>query len=108
MQVEITARNFTPSKNLRSCIATKVEKLINIDPSIYSSKLILHKEGRAEKIELIVSSKNKKYISKCYSSVFEKTLSYAIDKIKNQIYKSKKSSNKNTIRFNNLKFNSLD
>ena len=97
MQVEITARNFTPSPKLRSYITSKVDKLTSIDPSIYSSKLILLKEGRAEKVEIIVSTKHRKYISKCYSSVFEKTILFAIDKIKNQIYKSKKSTriNKN-------------
>ena len=52
--------------------------------------MVLLKESRAEKVELIITSKNRKYVTKCYSSVFEKTMVNAIDNIKVQISKKTK------------------
>jgi hypothetical protein len=47
--------------------------------------VVLLKEGRAEKVELIITSNKGNYITKCYTSVFEKTVINAIEKIKVQI-----------------------
>ena len=41
------------------------------------------------KVELIISSQKNKYVTKCYSSVFEKTVAHAIDNIKIQIRKKR-------------------
>jgi len=87
MNIEITARNFTPSKELKEIIKEKLLKLLKYDSDISFSKVVLHKESRAEKVELILTSKKNKYITKCYSSVFEKTLAKAISNIKVQIQK---------------------
>ena len=87
MNIEITARHFTPSLELKSFIEDKLIKLSKYDSHINSIKVVLLKESRAEKVELILTSKNKKYITKCYSSVFEKTILKAIDNIKIQITK---------------------
>tara|TARA_B100001094_G_scaffold331742_1_gene401145 strand:+ start:3123 stop:3395 length:273 start_codon:yes stop_codon:yes gene_type:complete len=87
MNIEITARNFTPSKELKEIIKEKLLKLLKYDSDISFSKVVLHKESRAEKVELILTSKKNKYITKCYSSVFEKTLAKAINNIKVQIQK---------------------
>ena len=87
MNIEITARHFTPSLELKSFIEDKLIKLSKYDSHINSIKVVLLKESRAEKVELILISKNKKYITKCYSSVFEKTILKAIDNIKIQITK---------------------
>ena len=87
MNIEITARHFTPSIDLKFFIKDKVMKLLKYDPRIDFIKVVLLKESRAEKVELIVSSKNKKYITNCYSSVFEKTVLKAIENIKIQIIK---------------------
>ena len=87
MNIEITARHFTPSLDLKSFINEKLIKLLRYDSQINFIKVVLLKESRAEKVELILISKNKKYITKCYSSVFEKTVLRAIHNIKAQIKK---------------------
>ena len=87
MNIEITARNFTPSLGLKYFIKDKLMKLLTYDSNINFIKVVLLKESRAEKVELILTSKNKKYITKCYSSVFEKTIIKAINNIKIQIRK---------------------
>ncbi|MDC1050925.1 HPF/RaiA family ribosome-associated protein [Candidatus Marinimicrobia bacterium] len=87
MNIEITARNFTASTELKNFINDKLLLLLRFDSNIDSARAILLKESRAEKVELIISSKRKKYVTKCYSSVFEKTMINAIDNIKSQIRK---------------------
>lgn len=87
MNIEITSRHFTPSSDLKLFINEKVPKLLKYDPQINSIKVVLLKESRAEKVELIVTSRKKQYITNCYSSVFEKTILKAINNIKIQIIK---------------------
>ena len=91
MNIEITGRNFSPSDQLKAFIDEKVKGFSKFDSNINLVRVVLLKEGRAEKVELIVSSKKKNYIAKCYSSVFEKTIVHAIDKVKVQISKSSKN-----------------
>ena len=90
MNIDITARNFSPSPYLKTFIHEKLNGLLKYDTNITSSKVVLLKEGRAEKVEIILKSKRTNYITKCYSSVFEKTFINAIDKIKVQIKKHSK------------------
>ena len=87
MNIEITARHFTPSIELKSFIQDKLIKLSKYDSQINFIKVVLLKESRAEKVELILTSKNKRYITKCYSSIFEKTILKAISNIKTQMTK---------------------
>ena len=87
MNIEITARNFTPSPNLKSFIEEKILTLLKYDSHITSSKVVLLKEGRAKKVELILTSNKGNYITKCYTSIFEKTVINAVEKIKVQIKK---------------------
>jgi len=87
MNVEITGRGFTPSEKLKTFINEKSSSLSKYDPNISNARVVLIKEGRAEKVELIISGKRNNYIAKCYSSVFEKTIVHAINKIKSQIEK---------------------
>ena len=49
--------------------------------------MVLLKEGRAKKVELILTSNKGNYITKCYTSIFEKTVINAVEKIKVQIKK---------------------
>ena len=69
-----------------------ISKALNkkFDSNIDYARVVLLKESRAEKVELIISSKKNRYVTKCYSSVFEKTLALAIDNIKIQIRKKRK------------------
>ena len=87
MNIDITARNLKPSKELINFIKEKLQKLLKYDSNITHSKVILLKESRAEKVEIIINSKYTQYITKCYSSAFEKTILHAIENIKNQIRK---------------------
>jgi len=87
MNIEITGRHFTPSLELKFFIKDKLVKLLKYDSQINSIKVVLLKESRAEKVELIINSKKKNYITKCYSSAFEKTIIKAINNIKIQIRK---------------------
>lgn len=88
MNIDITGRSFTPSEKLKNFINEKLTSLEKYDPNISNSKVVLIKEGRAEKAELIISAKKNNYIAKCYSSVFEKTIVNAISKVKSQIEKA--------------------
>ena len=88
MNIDITGRGFTPSEKLKNFINEKLTSLEKYDPNISNSKVVLIKEGRAEKAELIISAIKNNYIAKCYSSVFEKTIVNAISKVKSQIEKA--------------------
>ncbi len=90
MNIEITGRNFSPSEELKTLINEKILYLKRFDSNIDYARVVLLKESRAEKVELIISSKKNRYVTKCYSSVFEKTLALAIDNIKIQIRKKRK------------------
>ena len=89
MNIDLTSRGFTPSSELIELIHLKLEKLNTFDKDISSLKVVLLKESRAEKVELIIKSKKNTYVTKCYSSAFEKTIVMAIDNIKSQIQKNK-------------------
>ena len=93
MKIEITARNFTLNENLKVFSFEKINKLSKYDKCIISARIVLLKESRAEKVELFVSSNNNKYISKCYTSVFEKTIIKAVKNIVSQIKKNKENFN---------------
>ena len=89
MKIDLTSRGFTPSSDLIELMHSKLEKLNTFDKDISSLKVVLLKESRAEKVELIIKSKKNTYVTKCYSSAFEKTIVMAIDNIKSQIQKNK-------------------
>ena len=89
MNIDLTSRGFTPSLELIELIHSKLEKLNTLDKDISGLKVVLLKESRAEKVELIIKSKKNTYVTKCYSSAFEKTIVMAIDNIKSQIQKNK-------------------
>ena len=90
MKLSITARNIKISQDLKKLIEEKVKKINKYDKDIYLIEVILSKESRAEKVEIIVNSKHSSYITKAHSSIFEKTISRALDNLKAQILKSKK------------------
>ena len=57
MNIDITSRNVTPSKELIKFINEKLQNLIKYDSSIIRTKVILLKESRAEKVKIIITSK---------------------------------------------------
>ena len=90
MKISITGRNIDISQELNQFIQEKVSKIIKYDKKIHSIDIVLSKESRAEKVEIIATSKKGLYITKTHSSVFEKTLLRALDNLKAQILKTKK------------------
>jgi len=90
MKISITGRNVDISQELNQFIQEKVSKIIKYDKKIYSIDVVLSKESRAEKVEIIAISKKGSYITKTHSSIFKKTISRALDNLKTQILKSKK------------------
>ena len=89
MNIDITSRGFTISEHLTDFVHSKLQKLSKFDKNISNVNVILLKESRAEKVEIIVESNKNTYISKRYSSVFEKTIVKAIENIITQIKKHK-------------------
>ena len=61
MNIDITSRGFTPSSEFVELINTKLIKLDTFDKNISNIKVVLLKESRAEKVELIVQSKKYLY-----------------------------------------------
>ena len=61
MNIDITSRGFTPSSDLVELINLKLLKLDTFDKNISNIKVVLLKESRAEKVELIVQSKKYLY-----------------------------------------------
>ena len=51
MNIEITARNFTPSSQLKDFINDKLLYLLRFDSNIDFAKVVLLKESRAENID---------------------------------------------------------
>jgi len=94
MNIEITSRNFDHSKKLKFFIKDKLIKLLTYDSNIKFSRVVLLKESRAEKVELIITSKKRRYITKAYSSAFEKTIIQAVNNVRNQIRKKNKHQRK--------------
>lgn len=94
MKIDITARNIIVSNQLKQFIEDKLVRLKKFDKNIKLIKIILLKESRAEKVELIVYSNQNKYITNCYSSVFEKTIMSAVSNIQRQIAKKKNKPNR--------------
>ena len=81
-----------PSSNRSSKIGNgklkeKLQNLLKYDSNITHSRVILLKESRAEKVKIIITSKNNQYITQCHSSAFGKTILSAIENIKTQIRK---------------------
>ena len=70
MNIEITGRNFSPSDKLKAYIDEKVKGFSKFDSNINLVRVVLLKEGRAEKVELIVSSKKKNYIATLIITIY--------------------------------------
>ena len=90
MEINITSRNFKISPELSEIIRNKLSNLIKYDNKISRVDVVLLKESRAEKMEAKVTSKKNIYLVKCYTSVFEKTLSKLYKNLIIQIQKKKK------------------
>ena len=62
MNINITTRGFSTDQNLNDFIHDKLQRLTKFDKNISNIKVVLLKESRAEKVELIVESNKKTYL----------------------------------------------
>ena len=87
MKVDITARHFSLSGNLKEMVYEKMQKILKFNVGIINSRVILTKESNIEKVEVIIHLKGKDFIAVESSDNFEKSLIIVIDKIISQVKK---------------------
>ena len=87
MQVDITARHFTPSVQLKEMVYDKLKKIEKFNNTIISCRVILTKEANFEDVEIVVHGKGHHFVARENSDNFEKSLVSAVDKITIQIKK---------------------
>ena len=87
MQVDITARHFTPSVQLKEMVYEKLKKIEKFNNDIISCRVILTKETNFEEVEIVIHGKGHHFISHENFENFEKSLISAVDKITIQIKK---------------------
>ena len=87
MQVDITARHFTPSVQLKEMVYEKLKKIEKFNSGIMNCRVILTKEGNIEDAEIVVHGKGHHFIAHENLDNFEKSLISAIDKVTIQVKK---------------------
>ena len=87
MQVDITARHFTPSVQLKEMVYEKLKKIEKFNNDILSCRVVLTKEANFEDVEILVQGKGHQLIAHENLDNFEKSLISAIDKVTIQVKK---------------------
>ena len=87
MNIDITARHFTPSEYLKEFVFQKVQKILKFNPLIINCHVVLTKESQIEKVEIILHLKGNDFIATDSSDNFEKSINIVIDKIISQVKK---------------------
>ena len=87
MNIEITARHFTASDQLKELIYEKIKKIKRFNNDIMSCHVILTKENNSENVEIIARAKGYDFAAHEHSDIFERSLVNALDKISIQINK---------------------
>ena len=87
MNVDITARHFTASHQLKELIHEKIKKVEKFNKDIMSCHVILTKENNSENVEIVARTKGYDFAAHENADVFERSLIYAIDKLSIQIQK---------------------
>ena len=88
MNIEITSRHFSPSKELKVLVNEKLAKLDKFNISLTRCNVILSKENRVEEsVEIIAHSKGHEFIAHDNSSIFEKSLAASVSKLSIQLKK---------------------
>ena len=87
MQVDITARHFTPSVQLKEMVYEKLKKIEKFNSGIISCSVVLTKEANFEDVEIIVYGKGHHFVAHENLHNFEKSLISAIDKVSIQVKK---------------------
>ena len=87
MNIEITARHFTISTQLKDLIHEKIKKIKRFNSAIMSCHVILTKENNRENVEIVARAKGYDFAAHENADVFERSLVNAIEKISIQIKK---------------------
>ena len=87
MKVDITARHFSPSDQLKEMVYEKQHKIEKFNNSITSCRVVLTKEANFEDVEIVIHSKGYHFVAHENSNNFEKSLITAVDKITIQVKK---------------------
>ena len=87
MKVDITARHFSPSNQLKEMVYEKLKKIEKYNSGIMDCRVVLTKEANFEDVEIVVYSKGHQFIAHENLDNFEKSLISAIDKITIQVKK---------------------
>jgi ribosomal subunit interface protein len=88
MNIEITARHFTASEELKTLVNNKLSKLDKFNVTLTRCHVILSKENAVEEqVEIVAHSKGHEYIAHDNSSVFEKSLANSVNKLSIQLKK---------------------
>ena len=87
MNIDITARHFTASEQLKALVQEKIKKIERFNSGIMSCHVILIKENNSENVEIIARGKGYDFAAHENADIFERSLKNAIDKISIQIKK---------------------
>ena len=87
MKVDITARHFSPSDQLKEMVYEKVKKIEKFNSSIMHCRVILTKQANFEDVEIVVYGKGHHFVAHENLDNFEKSLISAIDKVTIQVKK---------------------
>ena len=81
MKVDITARHFSPSDQLKKMVYAKLKKIEKFNSEIMDCHVILTKETNCEDVEIVIHTKGYHFVAHENSNNFEKSLITAVDKI---------------------------
>ena len=87
MNIDITARHFTASEQLKELVHEKIKKVEKFNSGIMSCHVILTKENNSENVEIVARAKGYDFAAHENADIFERSLINAIDKISIQIKK---------------------
>ena len=87
MEIDITARHFSPSDRLKEMIYEKLKKIEKFNSDIMNCRVVLTKEANFKDVEIVVNGKGHHFVANENSENFEKSLISAIDKITIQVKK---------------------
>ena len=88
MDIEITARHFTASDNLKEFIYDRIKRIERYNGAILNCHIILIKENNNEKVEIVAHAKGHDYVSHDSADTFEHSFINAMSKISIQIKKN--------------------
>ena len=87
MKVDITARHFSPSDQLKEMVYEKLKKIEKFNSGLMNCRVILTKEANFEDVEIVAHGKGHHFVANENSENFEKSLMGAVDKITIQVKK---------------------